>query len=179
MNIEIICGPMYSGKSTELLRRCKQYQAIGCKILLINHSYDTRCDDVVKTHSNLKMDALKTNTLMSIDGNLLQNNVIIAIDEAQFFSDLHDFVVKYENILNTTLLVSGLDGDFKKCKFGSILDIIPYSNSVTKLNAMCMMCKDGTLAPFTKRKIICEDKILVGASESYMSVCRKCFSELN
>lgn len=166
---------MYSGKSTELLRRCKQYQAIGCKILLINHSYDTRCDNVVKTHSNLKMDALKTQKLMTIEEHLLQNNVIIAIDEAQFFEDLHEFVVKYENILHTTLLVSGLDGDYKKCKFGALLDIIPYSNKVTKLNAMCMVCKNGTLAPFTKRTITCNDKILVGASESYVSVCRKCF----
>ena len=175
MNIEIICGPMYSGKSTELLRRCKQYQAIGCKILLINHSYDTRCDNVVKTHSNVMMDALKTHKLMNIEEHLLQNNVIIAIDEAQFFDDLYEFVTTYENTLNTTLLVSGLDGDFKKCKFGAILDIIPYSNKVTKLNAMCMVCKNGTLAPFTKRTTNSTNKILVGASESYMSVCRKCF----
>ena len=66
-NIEIILGSMFSGKSTELLRRCRTYTAIEKNVLLINHSYDTRCSDVVQTHDNIKMNAIKTNNLFDVN----------------------------------------------------------------------------------------------------------------
>lgn len=176
MNIEIIIGPMYSGKSTELMRRCMRYKSVGCNVLVINHKIDTRCKNEIRTHNDCKMDAIKVCNLCDIERDILYNNYVIAIDEAQFFDDLRDFVIKHESNLNTTLIISGLDGDYKKDKFGQILDIIPYSNSVTKLNSLCMICCDGTLAPFTKRICNADEQILVGKSESYKSVCRKCFN---
>lgn len=177
MNIEIIIGPMYSGKSTELMRRCMRYKAVGCNVLVINHQIDTRCDNEISTHNHYKMEALKVPKLCNISHDVLYNNHhVIAIDEAQFFDDLKEFVMKHENMLNTTLIISGLDGDYKKDKFGQTLDIIPYSNSVTKLNSLCMICCNGNLAPFTKRICAVEEQIHVGKSESYKSVCRKCFA---
>ena len=84
---------MFSGKSTELIRRLSRYEAVGISTLLINSSFDTRTDDGVKTHNNIIKNAKKTRNLMSIvnTDEYITNNVI-GIDEAQFFPDLKEFV---------------------------------------------------------------------------------------
>jgi thymidine kinase len=76
------------------------------------------------------------------------------------------------------IVVTGLDGDSNRNKFGHILDLIPLCNSCTKINAACIMCLDGTPAPFSFRLVESSDKVLVGGSESYIPVCRKHFNEL-
>ena len=82
---------MFSGKSTELIRRLSRYESVGIPTLLINSSLDTRTDNNVKTHNNLTKSARKTKNLMSLVNSIeyLSNNVI-GIDEAQFFTDLKD-----------------------------------------------------------------------------------------
>ena len=110
--LEVILGCMFSGKSTELIRRTNRYKAIGKKILLINHKNDTRTDSSVKTHSNIKEDAIKTNKLLPlIDSSNFKDSDVIGIDEAQFFDDLYEFVIEIEKF-NKTIIVAGLDGDF-------------------------------------------------------------------
>lgn len=169
--IEIIIGSMFSGKSTELLRRCKTYKAINKNVLVINHEFDSRCDNEIKTHDNVSFDALKTNTLNNIQ---ISNDIdIIAIDESQFFCDLYEFVKKYER-KSIVILIAGLDGDYNREMFGDILKCIPLCNKVTKLSAMCNICKDGTLGAFSKRlSVENNDKIYIGANTEYLSVCRK------
>jgi thymidine kinase len=76
------------------------------------------------------------------------------------------------------IIVSGLDGDFKRQPFGKILDLIPYANSVTKLNAFCSRCADGTLAQFTWRLSGEKDQIVIG-STNYIAICRKHYNELS
>ena len=97
---------------------------------------------------------------------------VIAVDEAQFFSGLKLFV---EKVLadNKTILLAGLDGDYKQEKFGEIIDCIPLADKVFKITAMCMECMDGTHGPFTKRIINYEGKNLIGGKEMYKAVCRK------
>jgi thymidine kinase len=171
--IDIILGPMFSGKSTELLRRCNRYKAIGKSIILINHSFDTRTDSSIKTHENHKEPAVKTLKLMDIIQ--LENYLnceVVGIDEAQFFEDLYEFVI-YTEKLNKIIIISGLDGDSNRKPFGQILDCIPLCDSVVKLNAMDMIDKDGTPAIFSKRIVSVSDKILVGANDSYVAVSRK------
>ena len=83
--IEIILGCMYSGKSTELIRRCTRYKAIGKNILLVNHSLDTRTGDSVMTHRKETLDAVKTNKLISlIETDEFKNCDIVGIDENAF-----------------------------------------------------------------------------------------------
>ena len=169
--VQIIIGSMFSGKSTELLRRCKTYTAINQKVLVINHTYDTRCKNEIRTHDNVTFNALKTNNLLDVK--ITDDIQIIAIDESQFFNDLYEFVKQHEH-KNIVILIAGLDGDSNREMFGQILKCIPLCNSVTKLSAMCSICKDGTLGSFSKR-INAEnnEKIFVGASVEYLSVCRK------
>ena len=91
--IEIILGCMFSGKSTELMRRISRYEAIGEKTLIINSNLDTRTDDSVKTHDNRKKSALKCMNLMDIIQHpLFLTSNIIGIDEAQFFAEIYAFI---------------------------------------------------------------------------------------
>lgn len=170
--IEIIIGPMFSGKSTELLRRLNRYNAININTLVINHTLDKRTNNSIKTHNNLKMDALKvTNLVEIIDTDTYKKASIIGIDEAQFFSDLKEFIVKSES-QNKTIIIAGLDGDYLRKPFGQILECIPLCDDLLKLKSMCTLCKDGTPALFSKRIIEKKDKVLVGDKE-YIAVCRK------
>ena len=170
--IEIILGCMYSGKSTELIRRCRRYQAIDKKVLLINHAFDTRTTNKVQTHNKMTMDAYKTNRLMdNIDA--YKDCDIIGIDEAQFFEDLFEFIQYIDKENNKIVILAGLDGDSNREPFGDLLRCIPYCDDVVKLSAMDMVDKDGSLGIFTKRIVDNTDTILVGAQDCFIAVSRK------
>jgi thymidine kinase len=175
--LEIILGCMYSGKSTELLRRCNRYGAIGKKILLINHTNDTRTGDSIMTHLKQTQTAVKFTKLMDIfkdtsSNTLFKESHVIGIDEGQFFEDLLEFVKNIEKF-GKTIIISGLDGDFNRQPFGQILSCIPLCDEVVKLTAMDMVDKDGTPAIFTKRIADTSEQVHVGATESYEAVSRK------
>ena len=178
--IEIILGCMYSGKTTELIRRTNRYKAIGKQVLIINHMIDERTDsNSIQTHSNgqtsNKENAVKISELLKIfEIAMFDECDIIGIDEAQFFPDLLEFVKKVETY-NKILIIAGLDGDYKREPIGQILQCIPFCDEVTKLNAMDMIDKDGSPAIFSKRIVGGNNQILVGANESYIAVSRKNF----
>ena len=174
--IEIIMGCMFSGKSTELIRRLKRHRAINQVILVINSIKDTRSsDDVIKTHNWETFACMKVDNL-DFAFDFIHDRVcdVVAIDEAQFFTGLREFVQNISPHVKR-IIIAGLDGDFLQRPFGEIFDVIPLADEVLKLHALCMVCKDGTLAPFTKR--FCEDTTtqeLVGDHDIYKAVCRKC-----
>lgn len=171
-SVEIIMGPMYSGKSTELTRRCSRYKAIGKHVALINHCLDTRCEDsAVATHAQHTYEAIKTARLLDLE--LMPVPDVIGIDEAQFFEDLYKFVTYMERF-NCVIIIAGLDGDFRRRNFGQIHQCIPLCNSITKLNAMCCLCSDGTPGSFTKKIDDTNgDVIDIGGKEKFVAVCRK------
>ena len=173
--IEIVLGCMWSGKSTELIRQAKRYSSIGKEIMIINHKSDERYGkNIVSTHDCNKITCISVNNLNHIIASAeYQNTEIILIDEAQFFNDLYSFVVSSADNDDKTLIIFGLDGDFEKNPFGDILKLIPHSEKVTKLNALCQICRDETSASFTKRITDEKDVHLVGAESTYMAVCRK------
>jgi len=171
--IEVIIGPMFSGKSTELIRRTSCYKAIGKKVLRINHLNDTRTEDNIQTHSNIKKNAIKVSSLMTLINNpIFISSEVIGIDEAQFFDDLYDFITTIES-LDKIIIVAGLDGDFKRRPIGQILQIIPLCDEIVKLHAMDMVDKDGSPGIFTKRLSKNDDLIVIGAENEYMAVSRK------
>jgi thymidine kinase len=102
---------------------------------------------------------------------------VILINEGQFFPDLFEFV-------NSLLLerkkvyICGLDGDFERKKFGSILELIPLCDKVTKLTSLCSLCRDGTPGIFSMRLTQETEQTVVG-SENYIPVCRKCYQKSN
>ena len=156
--IQLIIGCMFSGKTTELMRRVRRYAAIGKKAFIINSYKDTRAPKAsVKSHDNEQMEAWKAYHLTK-DYDVGHCTVIrkifipydisvIAIDEAHFFEDLVPFVqeqIKQHRII----IVAGLDGDFKQQEFGNILKLIPLCDNITKLHACCATCSDGNTSSF-------------------------------
>ena len=170
MSLKIIMGNMFSGKTSELVRRLKRYEVIVKNILVINSSKDTRCmEHVLRTHDNMKFECIKTNNLKELNYEKVD---IIAIDEAQFFIGLKTFVEKALK-RGKTIILTGLDGNYKQEKIGEILECIPLADKVFKLSAMCMECMDGTHGPFTKRIVNNNEVELIGGKEMYRAVCRK------
>ena len=97
---------------------------------------------------------------------------VILIEELQFFEDV-SFVIKAAEEHNKKIIASGLDGDFRRQPFKSVISLISYADNVTKLKSFCKMCSDGTPGIFSKRIVKSDSYILVGGSDTYMSVCRK------
>lgn len=176
-SLELIIGPMFSGKSTELIRRIRLLQVIGKKVLVIKPNLDNRYNnDKLTTHNFDTVECFTFLELKDIPTNLILNYHTIIIDEGQFFPDLKETVINWLNNLSINIIIGGLDGDFNKEPIGSILELIPHADKCTKLNSLCNICKDGTEAPFSLRLVASKDKILVGGSESYIPVCRKHYS---
>jgi thymidine kinase len=176
--LELIIGPMFSGKSTELIRKIRQLQIIDKKVLVIKPKIDIRYNiNKITSHNYDSVECIDLNRLDDIT--YIKDYDTIVIDEGQFFPDLLDTVVKWiENYL-VDIIIGGLDGDFQRQPIGSILNLIPYADSCIKLSSLCNICKNGTPAPFTFRLIESSAKILVGGAESYSPVCRKHFIQLN
>ena len=167
-------GGMFSGKSTELIRRVKRHAVINNAVLVINSSKDIRSSEsVVKTHDDETYHCVK---ILDLTGVSIDDYDVVAIDEAQFFPGLRRFV---ELALDSDkhVIVAGLDGDFKQRAFGEMFDLLPLADEVLKLCALCMCCKDGTLGPFTKRCLerSQDQQELVGGQDIYKAVCRRHF----
>ena len=151
--LELIVGNMFSGKSSELIRRINREKSINKKILVINFICDNRYSiNSVVTHDNLKINCLKLEKLSDISENIIQQYDSFFIDEGQFFQDLYDIVLKLVDTYKKHVVVSGLDGDFNRKQFGDIIKLVPMCETIDKLTAYCSICSNGTSAPFTKKK---------------------------
>ena len=173
--LELIIGNMFSGKSSELIRRIHREKSINKKILVINFIGDNRYStNSVSTHDNFKVNCLKLEKLNDITENMIQQYDSFFIDEGQFFSDLYEVVVKLVDTYNKHVVVSGLDGDYLRKPFGDILNLIPICDTLDKLKAYCCKCNNGTSAPFTKKtnQNTSTSVIDIGGTEKYIPVCR-------
>ncbi|XVF21097.1 hypothetical protein REPUB_Repub12eG0061700 [Reevesia pubescens] len=173
--VHVIIGPMFAGKTTSLLRRIKSEGNNGRSVAMIKSSKDTRyAIDSVVTHDGVKFPCWALTDLMSFRQKLGEDAYekldVIGIDEAQFFEDLYDFCCKAADQDGKTVIVSGLDGDYLRRSFGSVLDIIPLADTVTKLTSRCEVC--GKRAFFTFRKTEEIKTELIGGADVYMPVCR-------
>ena len=179
--LEIILGCMWSGKSTEIIRIAKRYKSINKNVLIIKNDKDNRydfSDSYVVSHDQEKIQCINCDELLPIINKQLYNDAdLIIIEEAQFFKDLYNFTLKSVDENKKNLIIVGLDGDFQRKPFGDILNLIPISDKVSKFNAFCKLCNDGTPANFTKRCINNNTQELVGSDDIYMAVCRTHYLE--
>ena len=192
--LEIIIGPMFSGKTSRLVEIYKQCKFCNISVAVINHSIDNRYDDeLMSTHDKVKIPCIKTDKLMDlwIDHINMEEDVqdiprvkdkfkigmsnVILINEGQFFPDLEEFV-KLLLKFDKQIYVSGLDGDFERKKFGQILDLIPLCDKVHKLTSLCSLCKNGNKGIFSMRLTNEKEQTIVG-SENYIPVCRECYNK--
>jgi thymidine kinase len=171
--LEIVIGPMFSGKSSELIRYIKQFRVINKKILILKPECDKRYDsNRIVSHDGIKEDCIVVNDLLELDEKQINNHDIIIIDEGQFFKSLKVMVLKWTEMFRKYVIVGGLDGDYQRNPIGEILDLIPYADKYHKFCALCKYCNDGTKAIFSKRISNFGDQILIGSDEYYVPVCR-------
>ncbi|XP_075436122.1 thymidine kinase, cytosolic [Ascaphus truei] len=170
--IQVIFGPMFSGKSTELIRRVRRFQIAQYKCLVIKYARDTRYSkEMVATHDRTTMDSVSACQLVDVLPEARVSSVI-GIDEGQFFSDIVEFCEEMANE-GKTVIVAALDGTFQRKAFGDILSLVPLAESVVKLNAVCMECYRE--AAYTKRRGAETEVEVIGGADKYQSVCRPCY----
>jgi len=189
--LEIILGSMYSGKTGKLLEIYKQCKFCNIPVSIINHSIDKRYHDtMVSSHDKIMAPCFQAINLNDIWSNvgfiesgnqsdnfahkLLRSSDVILINEGQFFLDLYEVVVDMLKE-GKKIYICGLDGDFEQKKFGTILDLIPLCDKVSKLTSLCSICKDGTPGIFSMRLTAEKEQTVVG-SDNYIPVCRKCYN---
>lgn len=171
---KLILGPMFSGKTTELMRRYRRYEIPGKSCIMIKYRGDNRYDsEMVTTHDGIKNAALICNLLEECDPEVAKYDVI-CIDEVQFYKDAPFFCERWAN-QGKIVEACGLSGTYLRTKFEIISDLIPLAESITSMNAICK--KTGEEAAFSK--IITEHKDnqieIIGGTEAYISVDRKTY----
>jgi len=180
--LEVILGPMFSGKTSKLLEIQKQYAFCNISVLTINQSDDNRYGTSNKliTHDERNIDCISATTIKEV---LLDNielltspsPLAVLINEGQFFEDLYECVFKLVTIYKKHVYVAGLDGDSNRSKFGEMLEIIPLCDNVTKLHSLCVFCKSGIKGIFSHRLKHSNCQKQIGSNDLYVPLCRKCF----
>ena len=148
---------MFSGKSTELIRRLQRYKIARYNCLIIKYAKDNRYteEESIATHDKQMLKAVSATKLNDLCSkyNIIDDYDVIGIDEGQFFPDIVEFAESMADG-GKTVLVAALDGTYQRKGFASILELVPLAEHVTKLTAVCMICfEEGS---YTKR--ITEDK---------------------
>jgi thymidine kinase len=190
MSCHLIVGPMFAGKSTELIRRLTRATMGGKKVVAITYEGDTRYGhEVIATHDKRTFPAIPCGALLSslTSSPEIESADVVGVDEGQFFTDLLSFCLNLEQ-RGKTVIVAGLDGDYRREPFGSIGALLPKCTDIVKLTALCSLC--GSDAPFTwKRKISSSSSsdssstsssssllvIEIGGSDLYSPLCSKCY----
>ena len=179
-NFILIMGPMFSGKTTELISYGNKYTNIGKKVLAVNHCHDKRYSDgKICSHDkklfNNTLSVKKLTILSEIYIDKLEESDVILIDELQFFDDTIDEVRFLVEDLGKTVIASGLDGDFMQRPFGDVCRLVSFADEVKKLSAVCVLSENYSEAPFTKRISNDRKQQLVGSSDKYISCSRNIF----
>lgn len=173
-SIELITGPMFSGKTEELIRRVSRAHIAKLNTKLFKPDIDTRYSaNHVVSHNQRKLEAINVESPKEILG-LSVDADVVGIDEIQFFSE--ELINVCTNLANggKRVIVAGLDKNYKGLPFSPLPNILAISDYVTKLQAVCMQC--GAPATFTLRKDANkEQEILLGERYEYEAVCRSCF----
>ena len=176
--IHLILGSMFASKTTELIRHYNRHSIAGKKCVMVKYKNDIRYDlKMIVTHDNIKAEALICEYLYEID-NQVQLYDVICIDEVQFYKDGHIFCDKWAN-QNKIIIACGLNGTFNRTPFPVISKLIPLTENITFLKAVCK--ETGDDAVYSKLNIVINDNIteLIGGSEKYTAVDRKTFFKNN
>lgn len=173
--IEVICGSMFSGKTEELIRRLKRAEFARQKVEIFKPAIDKRYDDadVVSHNAN----AIRSTPVEAAANILLlvSDVEVVGIDEAQFFDEELVHVCNELANRGIRVVIAGLDMDFSGKPFGVMPKLMAISEYVTKVHAICMEC--GDLANYSHRISNNEQLVLLGETDHYVPLCRKCYHE--
>ena len=177
--IEVITGPMFAGKTEELLRRIKRLEYAKKNIVVFKPVIDNRyAEGEVVSHNKNRTKSVNIIKANDIFKYISKETEVIAIDEVQFLDEAVVKILDYLASRGKRVIVSGLDSDFRVEPFSFMPKLLAIAEFVTKLTAVCVVCG----APATKTQRIVDGKpakyldpiVLIGASESYEARCRHC-----
>jgi thymidine kinase len=175
--IEVITGPMFSGKSEELIRRLKRARIAKRHVLCFKPDLDVRYHrTAIASHGSQMLDAhtvANVESLKAILFPLIDGIEVIGIDEAQFFEPALIPLVLELMHLGKRIILAGLDTTFAGEPFPPVPDLLAVADEVVKLSAVCMQC--GAPAVHTQRLGSSQSLVLVGAEGMYEARCRACF----
>ena len=175
--LELILGPMWSGKTSRLLDLQKQYEVCGVSSLFINYSGDA--DRGVQPGSVVSHDGRRSScrtvaTLADVPDAELQAADVLLVNEAQFFPDAAVWIQRAVDEHGKRVHAAGLDGDFLRRPFGTWLELVPLADTISKLRAFCGGCRTRE-ALFSHRTCNSTKVELIGADTMYRPLCRVCY----
>src|SRR5436305_1808922 len=172
--IEVICGPMFSGKSEELIRRLRRTEIARQRVQIFKPQIDQRyATDQIVSHNDARIRSECVSSAAEIQAKVDLRTEVIGIDEAQFLGDaMVELVVRLAD-MGKRVVIAGLDTDYLGRPFHPMPELLAVADEITKTLAICMQC--GNPAKHTQRLIASEDLIVVGAAGMYEARCRRCF----
>ena len=175
--LDLFIGPMFSGKTTKLIEIYNRCVEENVNVVAINYAADTRYHNtLLSTHDKQMIPCIQCMKLEEVlHTDHVMNSDVILINEGQFFPDIYDMVVMLVETYKKHVVVCGLDGDFKRVKFGKLCDLIPFCDTITKLQAVC---ECGKPSIFSHRTSTETEQVLIGSS-NYKPLCRACYRNAN
>lgn len=184
--LEVICGPMFAGKSEELIRRVMRAYYAQQTVLVVKPAIDTRSAcNTITSHRGTTCTAQAINTPQDLldlvaKGHPTEGEYnVIGIEEVQFFSDEIIKVILTLTTQGKRVIVAGLDLDYRGEPFGCIAPLLALADSVTKLQPICVICGEDA---YRSQRLINEKParysdplIMIGAEESYQARCKQCY----
>ena len=172
--IEVICGPMFSGKSEELIRRLRRAIIARKRVEVFKPAIDDRYSaDEIVSHGDLRLQSQVVNNAAEIPDRIDWRSEVVGVDEANFMGPKLVDVAQRLADSGKQVIIAGLDTDYLGRPFAPIPDLLAHAESITKTLAICVLC--GNPAKHTQRLRGSEDLIVVGAADMYEARCRRCF----
>jgi len=173
--IEVICGPMFSGKTEELIRRLRRAVIARRKVQVFKPRVDSRYDpEAVVSHTQQKMVSTVIEKAADVLTKLTPDVEVVGIDEVQFLGPEIVPIVKDLATRGLRVVVAGLDQDYRGQPFDPMPQLLAEAEYITKELAICVVC--GQPASRSQRIVASEDRVHVGAQGAYEPRCRDHFS---
>jgi thymidine kinase len=171
--IEVVAGPMFSGKSEELIRLLRRAAIARQRVQVFKPALDNRfSEEDVVSHSQWRIPCEVVEKADDVLVRLDPRTEVVGIDEGQFFDDELPRVCTHLANLGKRVLVAGLDMDYRGLPFGPMAELLAIAEEVHKIHAICTRC--GAPAAYTQRLTENEERVVVGASGVYEARCRRC-----
>jgi len=174
--IQVICGPMFSGKTKTLIREIASYSKLGKKVVVFKPKLDDRyAEEAIVSHDKDQAEAFSVDRPQEIL-DLFHRADVVAIDEAQFFDpsivDVCETIAGY----GKNVIVAGLDLDYRARTFGAMPQLLCIADEIIKLNSVCTFCSGR--ARFSHRITKHEGIVVLGEKDKYVPLCRSCYNEM-
>jgi thymidine kinase len=171
--IEVICGPMFSGKTEELIRRMRRAQIARQRVAIVKPATDVRyASDQIVSHSEQRIPSTVVRNSEEVMA-VAEEAEVIGIDEVQFLDAGIVGVCERLADAGKRVIVAGLDQDYAARPFEPVPQLLAMAEYITKTLAICVKC--GNPANRTQRVGLAEGRIAVGSLELYEARCRRCF----